>query len=159
MNESIDKPLYNQSGFFMVFLMMILISITAIMIAVAGYLYFYGDDFVKTDMFKKVEEQVTKTKNKEDRLQVPAEIVITKDGFMPSVLSITIGQPVTFVNADNNAHRVIPYPLATRSLLPNLDSEIMQPSDSYTYSFETRGTFTISENITPGKYKALLIVD
>lgn len=129
------------------------------MIVVLGYLYFFSTEFVKTDIFKKVEERVSKTQNIEDRIKAPAEVAFTRNGFVPATISITVGQQVVFTNTDGNAHRIIPYPLATRSLLPDLDSENLQPTDSFTYSFENRGTFTISENMNPGKYKALLIVD
>jgi plastocyanin len=139
--------------------MLILVITTLAMSGFAGYLYFYNSDLAKTDIFKKVEEQFTRTKTKNDWIEAPAEVTLTKDGFVPAILSITAGQQVTFINTDDNAHRIIPYPLATRNLLPDLDSENLQPTDSFTYAFENRGTYTISESMNPGKYKALLIVD
>lgn len=160
MRKAISRSLNQQSGF----ILPILILLTLIMIVVAGYLFFKGPEVGNTPLFKKIGEQVEKKVkvNKEPEgeiLSAIAEIAITKDGFMPATIKVIPGQQVTFVNQDNNSHRVIPYPMATRNALPGLDSEDLQPTDSFIYSFEKTGTFTISESINPGKFTATVVVN
>lgn len=149
------KPLYNQSGF----ILPVLVIVTIIMLAVAGYLYLQSPEIEKPEFVRQLEEKVNKNIKIDDQIKTPAEVAITKDGFIPATVSIIAGQQITFVNQDKNAHRLVPYPLATRNSLPELDSEDLQPTDSFTYSFEKTGTFTISEHISPGKYKATVIVN
>lgn len=154
-----------QSGLILPVLIL-LILLTIVMIAVAGYLYLNNPDIEKPQFMEKIKEDVNQKVNISDQFLAPArsnlaqaEIAITKDGFVPETISIAVGQQVTFVNKDNNTHRILPYPLATREMLPELDSEDLQPSDSFTYSFENKGTFTLSENIKPGKYKVTVVVN
>src|SRR3989337_1836869 len=137
--NKIHKSLHNQAGFI---LLLILIIATVIMFGVLVYLYRQAPDSVKPDIFRTLEEKVKTNVNENvdetveeiDRNQDPAEVAITKDGFMPATISIVAGQQVTFVNEDRKAHRVIAYPL--NKSLPELDSEDLQPTDSFTYSFE-----------------------
>lgn len=141
--------------------MPILIIATIIMFGVFGILYFYlnAAQADKPEFIRRIEDKINRKVNMDYQVRTPAEVAITKNGFVPATISIVAGQQVTFVNQDKNAHRILPYPLATRSLLPELDSEDLQPTDSFTYSFERMGTFTISENINLGKYKATVIVN
>ena len=144
----------NQSGF----ILPMLIIATVIILGVFGYFYFNSNspDLRKPDIVRKVEDKIDK-KSKNDQINIPAEVAITKDGFMPATISIVAGQQVTFVNEDRKAHRVIAYPLSKS--LPDLDSEDLQPTDSFTYSFERIGTFTLSDDMNLGKYKVTVIVN
>ena len=146
----------NQSGF----ILPMLIIATVIILGVFGYFYFNSNspDLRKPDIVRKVEDKIDK-KSKNDQINIPAEVAITKDGFMPATISIAAGQQVTFVNEDKNIHRVIPSTAATRSALPELDSEDLQPTDSFTYSFEKSGTFIVSNGINSAKHKAVIIVN
>lgn len=152
-----NKTLRSQSGF----ILPILVIVTIIMLAVAGYLYLKSPEIDKPEFVRQLEEKVNKNIpdiNIDDSIQAPAEVAITKDGFMPSTITVMAGQQIIFVNQDKSAHRVIPY-LASRNSLPELDSEDLQPTDSFTYSFEKIGTFTLSDSINLGKYKATVIVN
>lgn len=90
---------------------------------------------------------------------LPAEVAITKDGFVPSTITITTGQQVTFVNHDSNIHRVIPSSKGSKTILPQIDNEPLQPTDSFSFSFEETGTFVLSDEVNSEKYKATIIVD
>lgn len=149
-----NKPLDNQSGF----MLPILILLTVIMAVITGYLYLKQSEVAQYQFIKQIEEKIN-IKPKIDPVMIPAEVAITKSGFIPSTIKIIPGQQVTFVNEDRNAHRVVPYPLAMRNILPELDSEYLQPTDSFTYSFEKSGTFTISESLSPGKYTVTVVVN
>lgn len=154
----IIKKFSNQESAFII--LPILIFLTIIMIAVAVYLYLKGPQVGETQLFKQLEEKVKINKGPQvEGLSVMAEVAITKDGFMPATIKVMPGQQVTFINQDRSSHRVVPYPLATRHILPGLDSEDLQPTDSFVYAFEKSGTYTISESINPGKYTATVVVN
>lgn len=149
-----NKPLYNQSGF----ILPVLILLVVVIVVIARYFYLKNPETVQYQFVKQIEEKIN-VKPKVDPVGIPAEVAITKGGFIPSTVKIIPGQQVTFVNEDKNAHRVVPYPLAMRNSLPELDSEDLQPTDSFTYSFEKPGTFTISESLNPGKYTVTVVVN
>lgn len=141
------KALRSQSGF----ILPVLVIVAIIMLTVAGYLYLKSAEIEKPEFVRQLEE--------DDSIKSPAEVAITRNGFTPSTIRIVVGQQITFVNQDKNAHRVIPYTQTSRSSLPELDSEDLQPTDSFTYSFEKIGTFTLSDSMDLGKYKATVIVN
>ncbi|OGE29650.1 hypothetical protein A2867_02225 [Candidatus Daviesbacteria bacterium RIFCSPHIGHO2_01_FULL_40_11] len=149
------KSLKSQSGFMLPILILAAVAI----FAVVGYLYFRSLEIEKPALLSKFEEQVSDKANLDNWVKTPAEIMITKDGFVPSSVSIMAGQQVTFINQDTNVHRVIPSPPSTSKSLPEFDSEDLQPTDSFTYSFENIGTFTVSNNKNLGGYKATVIVN
>lgn len=155
MNKLIYNSLHNQSGFVLPLLMIV----SVIAFGAFTYFYFQSSDSSKLDVLRKVEEKVSKQTNTDDRIKIPAEVAITKNGFMPATISIVAGQQVTFVNKDKNIHRVIPSTATTRNALPELDSEDLQPTDTFTYSFEKSGTFIVRNGINSGKYQATIIVN
>ncbi|GEM_PF-5617739 len=155
MNKSIYKVLRSHSGSIYP---MLLVGL-AIIFGLSGYVYLKNNHEIIDLETPKLVKQFKEKANQSDRAVTPVEIAITEDGFKPAAVAIAVGQQITFVNQDKNAHRVISYPLATRNQLPELDSENLQPTDSFTYSFEEAGSFTISENISPGKYKAIVVVN
>lgn len=146
----------NKSGF----ILPILILITLIMLGVAGYLYLKIPEIDKVGFIRQqLENKVSRKMNADDLVERPAEVAITKNGFVPSTITIVAGQRITFVNQDASAHRVIPYPRANRNSMPELDSGNLQPTDSFTYAFENIGTFTINNNINLEKFNATVIVN
>ena len=138
--------------------MLPILILAVIMFGIAGYLYLKSLGIERPALVRQLGEKVTDKANIDNWIKNPAEIMITKDGFVPATVSIVAGQQVTFVNQDKNAHRVIPSPPTTSKSLPEFDSEDLQPSDSFTYSFESIGTFTISDNKNSGKHHATVIV-
>jgi len=148
------KSLSNQSGFVLPILILAVIAI----FAVAGYLYLQSLGIEKPTLVTQMGEKISDKTNIDNWIKTPAEITITKDGFVPATVSVMAGQQVTFVNQDKNIHRVIPSPPSTNQSLPEFDSEELQPTDSFTYSFEKIGTFTVSDNKNSEKYKATVIV-
>lgn len=144
----------NKSGF----ILPLLIFITIIMFGITGYLYLKTLQIDKPELVKQLEEKVSDKVDIDNWIKTPAEITITKDGFVPATVSIIAGQQVTFVNQDENVHRVIPSPPTTVKSLPEFDSEDLQPSDSFTYSFENIGTFTVGDNKNSGKHQATVMV-
>lgn len=153
-----NKLIRYQSGLILPVLIL-LIALTIVMLGLAGFLYLNNPEIEKPEFVKQIKEKVDQKVNIDYQFLSPTEVAITKDGFIPASISIIAGQQVTFINQDRNAHRILPYPLATRKMLPELDSENLQPTDSFTYSFEKTGTFTISDNMNIDKHKAIIIVN
>lgn len=146
----------NKSGF----ILPILILITLITLGVTGYLYLKFPEIDTAGFIKQqLENKVSKKINTDDLVKSPAEVAITRNGFVPSTITIVAGQQITFVNQDASTHRVIPYPRAKSNSMPELDSGDLQPADSFTYAFESTGTYTISNNINIEKFKATVIVN
>lgn len=146
----------NQSGF----ILPLLIVLAAIAAGVYVYFSLQPSKPIKPDVSQGVEEKANKKSSTVNLSEISAEVAITKDGFMPATISVAAGQQVTFVNKDRSSHRVIPYPLAAaRNVLADLDSEDLQPTDTFTYSFEKSGTFTLSDDISSGKHRATVVVN
>ena len=149
-----NKHLRSQSGFILPILILLAVAI----VVIGRYFYLKKPEMVQYQFVKQIEKKIN-IKPKVDPVVIPAEVTITKGGFIPSTIKIIPGQQVIFVNEDKNAHRIVSYPLATRNILPELDSEDLQPTDSFAYSFESPGTFTISESLNPGKYTVTVVVN
>lgn len=81
-----------------------------------------------------------------------AQITITKDGFLPATLTVAKNQQVTFINNDNSNHHII----SPEQL--DLDSDILNPNDSYIFTFEKTGTYTYTDKLNPNKFKGTVIV-
>lgn len=87
-----------------------------------------------------------------------AQVVITGNGFMPATLTVAKGQEVTWVNGNANPHHIISFPKTAVNNLPGLDSEMLQPLDSYTFTFEKTGTFSYADNPNSTKFQGQIIV-
>ena len=130
------------------------------MLGVTGYLYLKIPEIDKGGFIQQqLENKVNRKMTTDDLVKSPAEIAITKNGFVPSTITIVAGQQITFVNQDASAHRVTPYSKSSRMNLLDLDSGDLQPTDSFTYAFESIGTFTLSNNKDLEKYRATVIVN
>lgn len=83
------------------------------------------------------------TKDKKDTEVVPtsATVEITKDGYMPSTLSVQTGATVTWKNSDDKPHTVESTPYPSHTDLPGLDSKTILPGASYSFTFDQGGSF------------------
>ncbi|OGE18625.1 hypothetical protein A3J19_04025 [Candidatus Daviesbacteria bacterium RIFCSPLOWO2_02_FULL_41_8] len=89
-----------------------------------------------------------------------AVISITGDGFTPSVITIAKGQQVVWVNKDSQAHQVTSFPKTAANALSGLtDSDVLDPNDSFSFTFENTGTFTYHDELNPSKFKGTIIVN
>jgi len=68
------------------------------------------------------------------------QVTISKDGFMPTSLRFKAGSQVTWTNTDTAAHSL------TSPQLEDLVSDSLAPKDSYSFTFEKQGTYTINSN-------------
>ncbi|MBI2040117.1 cupredoxin domain-containing protein [Candidatus Microgenomates bacterium] len=139
-----------QSGF----IVPLLILATVLMAGIFGYLYLQSPQTYKPPVLKQVQKKI----NIEEAVNSPAEVTITRDGFTPATISIVAGQSITFVNQNKAAHRIVSYPKTAINNLSEFDSEDLQPTDSFTYSFEKIGKFTVADSYNPSNYKVTIIV-
>ncbi|MFZ6036115.1 MAG: cupredoxin domain-containing protein [Patescibacteria group bacterium] len=93
------------------------------------------------------------------REQPPANTVWIENGsFNPSVVTVSAGETVTWVNKDMIARKVASDPYPGNSDLPELLSDELQQDDSYTFTFTTAGEFGYHDDLNPIK-KGKVIVE
>jgi len=88
-----------------------------------------------------------------------ATIDISKTSFSPATVKIKKGQSVTWVNNDSVPHQVAADPYPTHASLPELHSTSLNQGDSYTFTFENKGTFTYQDPLYPTTLKATVVVE
>jgi plastocyanin len=75
-----------------------------------------------------------------------ATVEITSEGLNPAAISVKAGQQVEFINKDSSQHRL----QADPESLKGFDSESqLTTGDSYTYVFDTPGTYYYYDSVTP----------
>src|SRR5688500_5669028 len=83
-------------------------------------------------------------------------VMITDTGFNPSTIKVKAGQEVTW--ASESGHETLMQ--ADAATLPGFDSgETLVSGDSYTYTFESPGTFTYFDANDPVTFKGTVIVE
>jgi len=89
----------------------------------------------------------------------PAEVSITKTGFMPSTVSISAGQAVVWVNNDSSLHLVASDPYPADNNLSLLNSRTpLTPGQNYSYVFNKAGTYSYHDNLNPYAFKGIVVV-
>lgn len=67
-----------------------------------------------------------------------ANVSIQASGYVPATIKVAKGQEITWINNDTAPHRIT----ADQDELPAFDTrELLEKGDSYTYVFETPGTY------------------
>lgn len=78
------------------------------------------------------------------------EIVITSDGFTPGSILVNPDTTVTWVNEDDEPHRVASNPHPDHDGLSGFDSqEPIFPDESYSYTFTETGEFGYHDHLNP----------
>jgi len=67
-----------------------------------------------------------------------AQVSLASAGFMPASLRLKTGSQVTWTNTDTVGW------ILSSSQLPDMDSDAINPKDSYSFTFDKAGTYTIS---------------
>lgn len=88
-----------------------------------------------------------------------AEVYVTKDGFSPAVIKIDKGQSVTWTNQDTSVHQIAAGPHPTHSSLPELFSDPLNSNETYSFVFDTSGTYTVHDELNPLTNQATVIVN
>lgn len=88
-----------------------------------------------------------------------AVVTITKDGFVPSTLTIKKGQTVKWVNNIDSPHRVASDPYPTHTGLPGFDSgNNLDKGSTYVFNFQNTGTFGYHDHLNPQTIKGVITV-
>lgn len=129
---------------------LIVIGIIVILVAVAGFLLFSGSDDEVFD-----EPNIIGIEGIEDVLEDVGESVeifvdIVDFAFSSEVLSVNVGDTVTWVNSDSTKHSV------TSDSGSELDSVLLAKGESYSHTFNEVGTFDY--HCTPHPYMTGVIV-
>jgi plastocyanin len=83
-------------------------------------------------------------------------IDLTANAPRPAAVTIRKGQSVTWENQDDQPHRLT----ADQSLLPGFDSaDVLAKGDTYTYTFESTGTFHYYDPLNPTTYNGTVVVE
>ena len=92
--------------------------------------------------------------------QTTVTVQISADAFTPQTVKINKGESVTWVNTDGKPHEVAADPFPSNSQLPSLKTQdALAQNDSYTYTFDQKGTFTYHDPLNPLALKATVIVE
>ncbi|HUD07334.1 MAG TPA: cupredoxin domain-containing protein [Candidatus Saccharimonadales bacterium] len=89
----------------------------------------------------------------------PAQVSITSAGFIPATVTIVQNQAVIWTNNDSAPHQVDSDPYPKNNDLPGFDdTQAIGQNDSYSFTFDQRGTFTYHDNLNPYKLLGTVIV-
>jgi plastocyanin len=69
------------------------------------------------------------------------DIIIQNNQLTPKLISIAVGQTVTYTNLDKSPHSIASDPYPDNSDLPDLYSAPIYKDESYKYTFQKAGTF------------------
>lgn len=89
-----------------------------------------------------------------------AEVSITRTGFVPSTVSVKAGQAVVWTNSDSSPHVVASDPYPSDNKLRTLNSLTnISPNDTYSFVFNTRGTYTYHDDRNPYTINGTVVVN
>lgn len=88
-----------------------------------------------------------------------AEIQVTKDSFSPATVRIKKDQSVTWVNTDDTVHQIASDPHPTHTIIPELFSDPLNKDESFSFSFDSIGTYTYHDEMNPLGMQGTIIVE
>lgn len=77
------------------------------------------------------------------------QIEIQSNLVTPSKILIADGDSITFINKDSKPHRLMSDPHPTHNQLPEFDSGILYPNETYQYRFTKSGNFGLHVEDNP----------
>lgn len=95
--------------------------------------------------------------------QQPKEIKITQDGFEPSILIVSLNEPVVWLNDDNSTHEVKSGKYGNQDQGNLFQSNLLKEGDRFSYVFGSLGAFEYFDAGTCHKnnhdcFKGLILV-
>jgi plastocyanin len=85
-----------------------------------------------------------------------ASIEISKEGINPATIRLEAGQSITLNNTDEAPHALT----ADQDALPGFEtSEPLNNGDTYSYTFEKKGTYRIYDPAAPQVLNATVVVE
>ncbi len=91
--------------------------------------------------------------------QASANVTITKSGFSPAVIKVSVGTRVIWTNGDVNPHQVAADPYPKDNSIPGFNSHVvLLPNDTFGFDFSRAGTYTYHDERNPLKFNGTVIV-
>jgi len=84
-------------------------------------------------------------------VEIQNAVYIKNASFSPAVLSIKIGETVTWINQDLFKHKIASDPHPTHTDLPELISGDLSEGQNYTFNFKTAGEYSYHDELNPIK--------
>ena len=85
-----------------------------------------------------------------------AEVSVETNGFVPATVKVKKGQEITWTNNEAMPHHLT----ADQTALPSFDTaESLEQGDSYTYIFDTPGTYHYYDSADPQHYVGTITVE
>lgn len=108
----------------------------------------------------KSQKSDTKTSSDQAPQQITtANVSITASSVSPATVEIKKGQSVTWKNNDTKDHQIAADPYPTNSSLPELGkSVVLKPGDTFSYIYESTGSFSYHDNLDPYKIQGVVVV-
>jgi len=134
----------------------IIVLVVILVAAVAGLLGWY---FTKEEPLGNTNTvtNMTTTTNVEI-LKPPANTVWIMNGsFTPSVLTVEVGEKVTWVNKDDFLRRVASDPHPDSANLPELVSNDLEKGESFSFSFTEDGEWSYHDYLNPIKHGKIIV--
>jgi plastocyanin len=97
--------------------------------------------------------------NELDQLQATSyEVLITSSGFIPSTLTIKVGDTVTFVNKDSKPHWPASDPHPTHTNYPGFDAlRPLKTGESYSFTFTKQGAWGYHDHLNPSLRGTIIV--
>jgi plastocyanin len=132
-----------------------IIVVVVLVVAVAGLLGWY---FLRE---KPINENMNQTLNASNSVAItrpPAKTVWIMGGsFNPSVVTIAAGETVTWINKDETKRKVAADPHPSGSTLTALHSDELGQNESYSFTFDTAGTWGYHDYLNPIKSGQIIV--
>ena len=130
----------------------ILVLIVVLLVAVAGLLVWY---FVAESPLNQNQNVNVSTV---EVIAPPRNTVwIVEGNFTPSVLTVAIGDMVTWINKDGAARRVASDPHPSSVTLPELVSSDLTQNDQFSFSFTNSGEWVYHDYLNPIKKGKIIV--
>jgi len=84
-------------------------------------------------------------------VEIENGVYIKNASFTPSVLTVKVGDTVTWVNQDSFKHKIASDPHPTHTDLPELISGDLSEGQTYTFTFKEAGEFSYHDELNPIK--------
>lgn len=138
----------------------LLIGLGVVVLIVTGAVLLLGnkDEPVTESPTGNQNQETTETQNQTDDPQTEgdtddenaATVTYTDDGFTPASITVGLGDQVTFINQSSMSMQVASDDHPVHDDLPGFDSlRGIEPGQSYTFTFETTGTWGYHNHLVP----------
>lgn len=89
-----------------------------------------------------------------------AQVGLTNQGFSPQTITIKVGQSVVWTNQDTLSRQIAADPHPVHENLAGFTvSEPLQSGDSFSFTFDEKGTYTFHDESKPLEFKGTVIVE